>query len=106
MLSWGPIDPAYLQIHTHTLLSQPHWLSSERYHTGLTGQRSSLLWAHRPCHCLQSQQDPPIAEDHEHQRQEQAEDEQTADVGASCGRVLVPLDGAGGAGALRPIAAP
>lgn len=69
-------------------------------------QRSKVtLRAHLSCHRSYSQQDPPVAEEHEKQRQEQAEDEQTADVGASCGRALLPLDGAGGAGTLRPVAA-
>lgn len=44
-----------------------------------------MLCAHLSRHPSHSQQDPPVAEEHEQQWQKQAEDEQTADVGASCG---------------------
>lgn len=57
-------------------------------------------------HAPDSQQDPPVAEEHEQQRQEQAEDEQTDDVGASRARTLLPLDRADGPRTLRAITAP
>lgn len=70
-------------------------------------QRSKVkLRAYLPRHCSYSEEDLPVAEEHEHQRQEEAEDEQTADIRASRGCALVPLDRAGGARTLQPIAAP
>lgn len=88
----------FVQMEVENLVTEDMWTRPRRSEVTCA--------AHLPRHRSQSQQDPPVAEDHEQERQQQAEDEQAADVGASRGRALVPLDRADGAGTLRPIAAP
>lgn len=56
-------------------------------------------------HASDRQQDPAVAEEREQQRQEEAEDEQADDVGTGRDGAAPPLDGADGAGTLRPVTA-
>lgn len=64
------------------------------------------LRAHPSRDASDGEQDPAVAEEHEQQRQKQAEDKQTADVGARRRGALVPLDGAGGSGTFWAVTAP